>query len=78
LLGSTARGDATQNSDVDRFFDHSCELLGRFKSMDIKQRAASILRCNTNMMTRRSLHPVLAEPIEAAARQGFCSPDARR
>jgi predicted nucleotidyltransferase len=39
--------------------------------MDVKQRAAEILGCKTDIMTRRSLHPVLRESIEASAMRVF-------
>jgi hypothetical protein len=71
LFGSTARGDASEDSDVDLFFDHPEGSLGLFQLMDVKERATSILRCKTDIMTRRSLHPVLRERIEASALQVF-------
>jgi hypothetical protein len=67
LFGSTARGDASEDSDVDLFFDHPEGSLGLFQLMDVKERAANILGCKTDIMTRRSLHPVLRERIEASA-----------
>ena len=39
--------------------------------MDIKDAAARILGRKTDIMTRRSLHPVLSEGIEASALQVF-------
>ena len=71
LFGSTARGDARADSDVDLFFDHARGWLGLFQLMDVKERAAEILGCKTDIMTRRSLHPVLRERIEASALQVF-------
>ena len=71
LFGSTARGDARSDSDVDLFFDHERGTLGLFQLMDVKERAAKILGCKTDIMTRRSLHPVLRERIEASALQVF-------
>ena len=71
LFGSTARGDARADSDVDLFFDHARGRLGLFQLMDVKERAAEILGCKTDIMTRRSLHPVLRERIEASALQVF-------
>jgi predicted nucleotidyltransferase len=37
--------------------------------MDVKEAAARILGRKTDIMTRRSLHPVLRERIETAAVQ---------
>jgi predicted nucleotidyltransferase len=71
LFGSTARGDAREDSDVDLFFDHPLGSLGLFQLMDVKDTAARILGRKTDIMTRRSLHPVLRERIEASALQVF-------
>jgi len=71
LFGSTARGEARENSDVDLFFDHRLASLGIFEQMDVKAAAARILGCKTEIMTRRSLHPVLRRRIEASAVQVF-------
>jgi predicted nucleotidyltransferase len=71
LFGSTARGEAREDSDVDLFFDHPEGSLGLFELMDVKDTAARILGRKTDIMTRRSLHPVLREQIEASALQVF-------
>jgi predicted nucleotidyltransferase len=71
LFGSTARGEARPDSDVDLFFDHPLGSLGLYELMDVKERAAEILGCKTDIMTRRSLHRVLRRDIEASALQVF-------
>jgi uncharacterized protein len=71
LFGSTARGEAQQDSDVDLFFDHPEGSLGLFALMDIKETAAKVLGRKTDIMTRRSLHPALKQRIEAAAVRVF-------
>ena len=71
LFGSTARDDAREGSDVDLFFDHERGKLSVFQPMDVKQHAAEILGCRTDIMTRRSLHPLLRQRIEASALQVF-------
>jgi uncharacterized protein len=71
LFGSTARGEAREDSDVDLFFDHPVGSLGLFELMDVKEAASRILGRKTDIMTRRSLHPVLREQIEASALQVF-------
>jgi predicted nucleotidyltransferase len=71
LFGSTARGEAREDSDVDLFFDHPVGSLGLFELMDVKDAAARILGRKTDIMTRRSLHPVLRKRIEASAVQVF-------
>jgi uncharacterized protein len=71
LFGSSARGDARGDSDVDLFFDHPEGSLGLFELMDVKEATARILGRKADIMTRRSLHPVLRERIEASAQQVF-------
>jgi len=71
LFGSTVRGEAREDSDVDLFFDHPEGSLGLYQLMDVKDTAARILGRKTEIMTRRSLHPVLRERIEASALQVF-------
>ena len=71
LFGSTARGDAREDSDIDLFFDHPEGSLGLFQLMDVKDTAARILGRKADIMTRRSLHPVLRARIEASALQVF-------
>ena len=67
LFGSTARGDASEDSDVDLFFDHQKGKIGLFELMDVKERAASILGRKADIMTRNSLHPRLRKRIEETA-----------
>src|SRR5215831_6320611 len=71
LFGSTARDEARDDSDVDLFFDHPEGSLGLFELMDLKEAAARILGRKADIMTRRSLHPLLRERIEASALQVF-------
>ena len=62
LFGSTARGEAREDSDVDPFLI----ILGLFDLMEVKEAAARSLGCKTDIMTRPSLHPILREGIEAS------------
>jgi len=71
LFGSTARGDAREDSDVDLFFDHPLGSIGLYELMDVKEIAARILGRKADIMTRRSLHRVLRDRIEASALQVF-------
>jgi predicted nucleotidyltransferase len=71
LFGSTVRGDARPDSDVDLFFDHPVGSLGLYELMDVEDAASRILGCKADIMTRRSLHRVLRERIEATALQVF-------
>ena len=71
MFGSTARGEANDDSDVDLFFDYEKEKLGLFELMDVKEYAASILGRKTDIMTRDSLHKTLRLTIEATAVRVF-------
>jgi predicted nucleotidyltransferase len=71
LFGSTARGDAREDSDADLFFDHPVGSIGLYELIDVQQTAARILGRKADVTTRRSLHRVLRERIEASAAQVF-------
>lgn len=71
LFGSTARGEARVDSDVDLFFDHEWGKPGLFDIMEVQEVAARILEPRTDVMTRSSLHPVLRDRIEASAVKAF-------
>ena len=67
MFGSTARGTASPDSDVDLFFDYQKGKLGLFGLMEVKERAAAILGLRVDIMTRDSLHRVLRPSIEQSA-----------
>lgn len=71
LFGSTARGEAGDDSDVDLFFDYEKGKLGLFELMDVKAYAASILGRKADITTRDSLHRILRPQIEASAIRVF-------
>ena len=71
LFGSTARGDATESSDVDLFFDYEKGKFGLFELMDVKEHAAGILGRPTDIMTRDSLHKAIRQRVEATAVRVF-------
>jgi predicted nucleotidyltransferase len=71
MFGSTARGEAKHDSDVDLFFDYQKGELGVFELMDVKEYAARILGHKTDIMTRDSLHKTLRQAIEATAVRVF-------
>lgn len=71
LFRPTGRGEAHEDSDVDLFFDHPEGSLGLFALMVVKEAAARILGRKAEIMTRRSLHPLMREQIEASALLGF-------
>jgi predicted nucleotidyltransferase len=67
LFGSTARGEAAVDSDVDLFFDYEKRRFGLFQLMDVKERTSAILGLKADIMTRDSIHRMLRSQIEAAA-----------
>jgi uncharacterized protein len=71
LFGSTARGEARDDSDIDLFFDYQKGKLGLFELMDVKAYTTEILGCSTDIMTRDSLHNALRQDIEATAVRVF-------
>ena len=71
MFGSTARGEAKDDSDVDLFFDYEKGKLGLYELMDVKEYAASILGRKTDIMTRDSLHKTLRRHIEETAVRVF-------
>jgi predicted nucleotidyltransferase len=71
LFGSVARGDDREDSDVDLFFDHPEGSIGLFQLVDIQETAARVLGRKADITTRRSLHPLLKQRIEASALQVF-------
>ncbi len=71
LFGSTARAEAREDSDVDLFFDHPRGAMGLYELMDVKEAASRILGRKADIMTRRILHRVLRNRIEASALQVF-------
>src|SRR5438270_13250772 len=77
LFGSTARGEAREDSDVDLFFDYERGKLGLFELMDVKEETSRILGRTADIMTRDSLHRVLRSRIEASALHVYCWPRRR-
>ncbi|MBN9509120.1 MAG: nucleotidyltransferase domain-containing protein [Alphaproteobacteria bacterium] len=71
LFGSTVRGEARPESDVDLFFDYEKGKLSLFGLMEVKEQTARILGCKADIMTRDSIHRVLRARIEASALQVF-------
>lgn len=71
LFGSTARGDAREDSDVDLFFDYEKGKFGLFDLMDVQEQASRILGRKADVMTRDSIHKVLRADIAAAALRVF-------
>jgi predicted nucleotidyltransferase len=71
LFGSTARGEARSDSDVDLFFDYQEGKFGLFDLMDVQEYTSRILGLEADVMTRDSIHKVLRPRIEATALRVF-------
>jgi len=71
LFGSTAAGQAREDSDVDLFFDYQKGTFSLFDLMEVRDRASDILGCKADMSTRDSLHKTLRPGIEATAVEIF-------
>ncbi len=71
LFGSTARDEASADSDIDLFFDYQKGKLGLYELMDVKEYTARLLGRKTDIMTRDSLHKMLRQKIEASAVRVF-------
>jgi len=71
LFGSTARGQAQADSDVDLFVDYVPGRFDLFDLMELRERTAAILGQRVDVTTRDSLHKSLRAKIEAGALRVF-------
>lgn len=72
MFGSTVRGDAANDSDIDLFIDYDDQC--GFSLLDligVKHLIEDELHAPVDVMSRRSLHPVLRDEILAEAEQVF-------
>jgi predicted nucleotidyltransferase len=67
LFGSTARGEARHDSDIDLFFDYQKGRFGLFELLDVQDRAAGILGRKADIVARDSLHKAIRQRIEVSA-----------
>ena len=70
-FGSTARGEARSDSDVDLFFDYDPDRLGLRELFRIKNAAAEFLGCKADIMTRDSINPFIRPFAEEDAVRVF-------
>lgn len=71
LFGSTARGDARADCDVDLFFDHEQDALSRSDVMDIGDAASTISGCRADATTSDSIDMYIRPNVEAGAIRAF-------
>lgn len=68
MFGSTARGDAGPESDVDIFIDKDPHAkLGLVEFGNLERALRDTLGAEVDVCTRASLHPVLRDEIERSA-----------
>lgn len=72
LFGSAARGEAGADSDIDLFFEHASDArLSLLDVLSIRDFLKDTLGRDIDVMTRKSLHPLLRADIEAEAIEVF-------
>jgi uncharacterized protein len=71
LFGSTARGEAREDSDVDLFIDYQEGKFGLFDLMQVQERTSRILGRPADVTTRDSIHKTLRPRIETTALRVF-------
>jgi uncharacterized protein len=70
-FGSTARGEAKDDSGVDLFFDHEKSQARSVRAHGREGACHPHSWPQTNIMTRHSLHPGLRKRIEESSRADF-------
>lgn len=70
VFGSTARGEATKNSDVDILVDFDSKK-GLFGFADLLFYLEEILGCHVDLVTRQALHPALKARILSESKEIF-------
>lgn len=71
LFGSTARGEARNDSDVDLFVDYDSERFSFVELIRMRERISHSLGRAADLTTREGLHPMLRSQIEAEAVKVF-------
>ena len=72
LFGSTARGTATEASDIDIMLDIDLEVVGDiYDYVGLKQYVASLFPGRVDIVNRAGLKPYLRSPAEADAVYAF-------
>lgn len=71
VFGSTARGEAAADSDVDLFVDYDPERFSFVELVRLRERLSEVLGHPADLTTREGLHPMLRPTIEAEAIKVF-------
>jgi uncharacterized protein len=71
LFGSAARGEATDDSDVDLFIDYDPDRFSFVELIRLRERLSHMLGRPADLTTREGLHPLLRPDIEAEAIKVF-------
>jgi predicted nucleotidyltransferase len=66
-FGSTARGEARDDSDIDLFIDYDPERFSFVELIRLRERLSQILGRPADLTTREGLHPLLRPQIESEA-----------
>lgn len=71
LFGSTVRGEARVDSDVDLYFETDDPRFSLIELVRAKHLVEEVLGTEADLMTRDSLHPALRKRIEASAERVY-------
>jgi hypothetical protein len=71
LFGSSARGEARSDSDIDLFVDYDPERFSFVELIRLREQVSRILGRPADLTTRDGLHPLLRPEIEAEAVKVF-------
>lgn len=71
LFGSVARGEATEKSDVDLFYDYHAPRFSLIDVVRVQERLSELLGRKVDAMTRGSVHPRIRRRVETEAIQVF-------
>jgi hypothetical protein len=71
VFGSTARGEARDDSDVDLFIDYDPDRFSFVELIRLRERLSEMLGRRADLATREGLHPLLRRGIEAEAIRVF-------
>lgn len=70
LFGSVLRGEATDSSDIDLYFDYDeSSDFSLIELVRLQQYLSGLLGAKVDLMTRGSLHPLIRKDVEATAQR---------